>query len=120
MIDWNWTKVGPAEDILLFELNGQLDADACEYLFKVLEHHIKDGDINLILECRDLDFISSLGLGMLVRVHAKMKKCGGEVCLSSLQGMVADVISLVGLDKLLRLYRTSDEAIESYAARDSA
>ena len=39
---------------------------------------VVDGCEKMILDCGELSYISSMGLGMLMRVHSKMKKKGGE------------------------------------------
>ena len=76
MIDWNSKEVGENGEILVFELSGRLDAIHCDYLFSVLESRIEDGRTKLILDCSDLEYISSMGLGMLMRVHSRMNQRG--------------------------------------------
>lgn len=115
MIDFNEQKLGDQEDILVIELFGHLDTMHCDYLYSVLEHRITDGWTKLILDCNDLKLISSMGLGMLMRVHSKMKKQGGIVRLARLQGPVATVIHLVMLDKVLNVYGTVEQAVDSFA-----
>lgn len=110
----NWTKREFADgQILLFQLTGQLDTSSCDYLYDVLEGDIQDGKLKIVLDCDELEFISSMGLGMLMRVHSKMAKLGGNVCLCRVHGAIADVLRLVMLDKVLRVYPSVETAVES-------
>lgn len=114
MIDWT-VKESANGQILLFQLAGQLDTSSCDYLYDVLEDVIEDGKIRIILDCSDLEFISSMGLGMLMRVHSRMAKLGGNVCLCRVHSAVADVLRLVMLDKVLRVYPSVEAAVDSLA-----
>ena len=116
MIDWKLRELGNDGEILVFELFGRLDMSASEYLYSILEDHIQDGDKKLVIDCNDLELISSMGLGILMRVHAKMKKHGGEVKLARLHGAAAKAVSLVMLDKILHIYPTVEDAVASYEA----
>ena len=115
MIEWTTETAGSDNEILIFHLNGRLDAAECDDLFTVLDGYIDRGHSQLILDCRDLSFISSAGVGALVRIHTRMRKRGGDVRLARVQGIVADVLRLVMLDRLLQLYPSLREAIASYA-----
>ena len=110
MIDFGTYKLKPDDEVLVIGLSGQLDTESCEYFLSCLEGEIKDGHIQLIVDCRNLEFISSMGLGMLLRAHSRMKKHGGDVKLARVGGTVAKVMQTVQLDKLLKIYPTVREA----------
>jgi len=115
MSDFYYEDCGENGDIMRVVLSGRLDAFQCDYLFKCVEGQIEDGCRKLILDCNDLEYISSVGMGMLVRVHARMKKHGGDVKIARLRGVAATAISLVKLDKILEIYPTMEEAIAAHA-----
>ena len=110
MIDYHTYKIKPDDDVLVVGLSGQLDTESCEYFFSCLETEIENGCVNLIVDCRNLDFISSMGLATLIRVHSRMKKHGGNVKLARVEGTVASVIHTMQLDKLLNVFPTVTEA----------
>jgi anti-anti-sigma factor len=67
----------------------------------------------LVLDFRFVEFVSSAGLGMLVRV---MKRCGEKkiaLRLCSLEKTVAEAIRITGLDQLLRIEADLAAAIAS-------
>lgn len=114
MFNFSYEKVGKNKDIVSVVLSGKLDEDHCNYLLDCVEEEIKNGNRKLILDCGQLDYISSIGLGMLIRVNARMKKIGGEVKLAAVQGAVAQVLSVVGLNRVFELYPNVDEAITAH------
>ena len=120
MLDFHYKTLGEKDEVLLFVLSGNLDTAQCEYLYNVIGKEIRKGQEKLILDCSDLGYISSMGLAMMLRVHAKMKKIGGDVKLAGVNGTVADIVRLVKLDRILSLYDTVDEAMESIDSKDES
>ena len=114
MADFYYGKVGENEDIVSVKLSGELTAFQCDYVFKCIEKQVKQGITKLIIDCNDLRYISSAGLGMLMRVHTRMKKLGGDVKLARVQGTIAKMIHLVGMNKVIQLYPTIDEAVAAH------
>jgi anti-sigma B factor antagonist len=115
MIDWKWRVLGDDLGILVFELSGRLDTTSCEYFNSVLESRIQDGNEKVVIDCDTLEFVSSTGLRMLIRVHSRMKKQGGDVKLARIHGAVAKVMRIVRLDKVLHIHTTVEDAVESFA-----
>src|SRR5688572_22871555 len=91
-------------DILCIVLDGSLNATTTEEFNQAIKSHLDQGQSKIILDCRRVEYISSIGLGSLVALQARLRKKGGEVKLAGLNGLAADTIRLVGLDKLLGIY----------------
>jgi len=114
MINFRYEKVGKNKDIMAVVLSGTLDENNCAYLLDCVEEEILEGRKKLILDCGDLTFVSSMGLGMLVRVNSRMKKLGGDVKLAAVQAAVAQVLSVVGLNRIFQIYSSVDDAIAAH------
>ncbi len=114
MFNFRYETVGQNKDIMAVVLSGDLDEDNCEYVLDCVKDEILEGRRKLILDCADLEFISSMGLGMLVRVSARMKKLGGDVKLAAVQNAVAQVLTVVGLSRIFQIYPTVSEAIAAH------
>lgn len=114
MAEFYYEECGKDGDIVRVVLSGKLDAFLCDYLFDCIQHQIEEGCRKLILDCNDLEFISSVGMGMLMRVHSRMKKHGGDVKLARLHGLAASAVSLVRLDKILQMFPTVEEAVAAH------
>jgi anti-sigma B factor antagonist len=114
MLNFHYEKVGKSRDIVSVVLSGTLDENSCDYLLGCVEDTIVAGRKKLILDCRQVTYISSLGLGTLVRVNSRMKKIGGDVKLASVNGTVAQLMGVVGLNRIFQIYPSVDDAIAAH------
>ena len=101
-------------DILAIVLDGSLNTTTSEQFNRAIQNHLDQGRTKIIIDCRRVESISSIGLGSLVALQARLRKKGGEVKLAGLYGTAADVIKLVRLDKLLDIYEDTEYARESF------
>ena len=111
MAEFWYENAGEKGDITRVVLSGELDAAGCEYLLECVEKQVANGYTKCVIDCTKLTYISSLGLGALVRVHSRMKNKGGDVKLAGVSGAISKVFSVVGLDKVFQMYPSLDEAI---------
>ncbi len=114
MFNFRYEKVGKNQDIVAVVLSGKLDEENCDYLLDCVKDEILEGRKKMILDCAQLNYVSSMGLGMLVRVNARMKKLGGDVKLAAVHGAVSKILSVVGLNRLFQIYSTVDDAIAAH------
>ncbi len=115
MIKFNSYQWEDASDVLVVELAGKLDTDSAETFFTQLEKEVETGHINLVFDCKDLEFISSLGFGMMIRAHSRMQKANGAVKFARLEGFIAEAFHVVGFHKLFKNYPTVEEAVKSFS-----
>ena len=101
-------------DILVIVLDGSLNTTTSDQFNQAIQDHLDRGRTKIIIDCRRVEYISSFGIGSLVALQAKLRRKGGEAKLAGLLGPVADVIRLVGLDKLLGIYLDTEYARESF------
>jgi anti-anti-sigma factor len=114
MFNFRYEKVGKNQDIVAVVLSGKLDEENCNYLLDCVKEEILEGRTKLILDCGQLNYVSSMGLGMLVRIHSRMKKLGGDVKLAAVQSTVSKILSVVGLNRIFQIYSTVDDAIAAH------
>jgi anti-sigma B factor antagonist len=115
MIDWETYRRGKNDEILVMEVDGRLDVSSSEYLLDCIEGHIEDGTHRFILDCSPLEFISSAGLGTLVRANKQLQEHGGAVALAGVKGIIAETIHFARLDKVFHLFPTVEDAEKSFA-----
>jgi anti-anti-sigma factor len=105
-------------DILLILPEGSLNTATTDQFNQAIQEHLDQGKRKIIIDCHRVDYISSIGLGSLVALQARLRKLGGEVKLAALYGVAADAIRLVGLDKLLNIYGDAEFAREAFYPTD--
>jgi anti-anti-sigma factor len=57
-----------------------------------------------------LTYISSYGIGTLVRLHNRLKKYGGHVKIASPPGMVLQALTMTRMGKVFEIYPDVDQA----------
>ena len=113
MIDYKTRKAGQNNDILVMDVYGKLDTDTSVFLFDCVQGFLEEGMTKFVLDCSKLDYISSMGLGTLVRANGRLKKQGGAMAICGASGVVAEVFRLMRLDHVFSMYDSVDEAIGS-------
>ena len=102
------------DDILAVVIRGGLDTTSTDEFDQRIRKHLDEGRSKIIIDCRYLGFLSSIGIGRLVMLQSRLRRRGGEVKLSSLQGPVAETIKVVGLRKLFDIYGDLEHARQSF------
>ncbi len=113
MIDYTTYRYEYADDIVVLEVSGNLDSQTSEFLLDCVQGHIEEGLHKFVFDCSTLDYISSMGLGTLIRANSRLKKSEGAIALAGVEGIVAEAIHLVRFDSIFGLYPTVDEAAEA-------
>ncbi|MDR9416188.1 MAG: STAS domain-containing protein [Gracilimonas sp.] len=86
-----------SEDELKFI--GEFDASQEELAYSVLNKH----DNTLILDLGELEYISSMGLGVLLKTHHRLNDNGHELRLKNLSSHIKDVFKFTRLDQVFEL-----------------
>ena len=115
MSDEPFIKTVTHGDILVIQLHGRFDGETVPEFDRVVNEHFADGHHKIIIDCAHLGFINSMAIASLVMLQTRLRRKGGEVKLAALQGMAAEVIKLVRLDRLLDIYGDTAFAREAFA-----
>jgi anti-sigma B factor antagonist len=82
-------------------LVGRLDSVTSEEAGKVFDELTERFD-SLILNMKDLDYISSAGLRLIKRAYMAMRRKGGSLKLKNVNKMVMEVFEVTGFAGLLQ------------------
>ena len=80
-------------------ISGRLDASQCPAAQKFLEH--VDGTVTL--DCSDLDYISSAGLGVLLRTQKRLAASSGKLRLVGVSRHLQDIFLYSGFDQIFEI-----------------
>jgi anti-sigma B factor antagonist len=94
---------------------GFLDAHTAPEFESELQKAINAGRIHLIVNCKDLDYISSAGLGVFMGSIETVRDLGGDIKISNLVPKVYHVFELLGFHQLYDLTSTEEEAAGKFA-----
>ena len=97
----------------VFKLNGRLDSNTAMGFEQKLFECIESGNQKLILDFKDLDYISSAGLRVILKATKNLKNADGKLVLCAMQDYVKEVFEISGFDSFLPIVPTIDEAVKT-------
>lgn len=100
---------------VLFIREDRLDANNSEELKTELRRLFENGTKDLILDLKEVHFIDSSGLGVLVSGYKNASILHGTLKLSSLQSQVKSMFELTRLHRVFDIFTTLDDALQSYS-----
>jgi anti-sigma B factor antagonist len=95
-------------------LAGRLDAYAANDVEQKLESLISDRKVNLVLNLKELEYISSSGLRVLLAALKKTTKLQGDIRLACLRPAVKDVFEIAGFTQFFKIYDEEEDALDSF------
>jgi anti-sigma B factor antagonist len=97
-------------DVPVFHLCGRLDASTAPGLQERFSLVLAEGETRVVMDCRDLTYISSAGLRVFITALKSLKSRGGGLGVASLQRPVMDLFRLAGLEELFLPAASVEEA----------
>ena len=96
-------------------VRGELDAFTGPQLKEALSALAEEGVNRLVIDLRAVTFIDSTGLGLLATTRKRFNGQGDAVCivLEEDQATVRRLFSITGLDGILPIHPTVDEAVKN-------
>ena len=107
-------------DVMILAADGGLNSDTAEQFVTEIEQLVNAGLTKLIVDCGKLNHISSYGLGVLIRLHQRMKSQGGDVKLCGVKGIVPQILRATRLDGVLEFYPDVNRARLAFRPTDPA
>jgi anti-sigma B factor antagonist len=77
--------------INIFKLNGRLDSNTSQGFEQKLFQAISDGSKTVVVDFKELDYISSAGLRVILKATKAIKREEGQIMLCSMQDYVKEV-----------------------------
>jgi len=100
--------------VYVLSLTGSVDASAAGRLDRVFTGAIEDGGQHFVLDCAGMEYISSAGLRLLLKLRKAALDAGGRVKVAALPREIREtVFDSLGFSRLMDLYVGVDEALES-------
>ena len=88
-------------DITIIAPRKSVDVSTAPELEQFIVNQIDNGARNMIIDLSQVDYISSVGLRVMLLAAKKLRKLEGTVIFSGLNDLVLEVFELTGLTKVL-------------------
>lgn len=98
--------------VALLLINGEIDASSSIQLDESLAAQLGNDMRLIMINCAGLDYISSAGLGVFMSYIEEFKDSGQQFVLFALSEKIRNVFDMLGLDQLMNIVPTKEEAIK--------
>lgn len=94
------------------DLRGRRLSDLGETLHRLLEN----GERNILLDLSGVSFLDSAGLGELISCKKRTAEKGGDIRLLHPNGKVRDLLEMLSLGRIFRIFDDEPAALASFSA----
>jgi len=104
-------------DIVIISLRGKLiGSPETDQLTERIKSTMENKSVNIVIDLRQVNWISSLGIGAIMRNITGVRNAGGDLRLAGLGEKVKDLFSITKLIGVIQTFQNINEAVESFSA----
>ncbi|MBF0488825.1 MAG: STAS domain-containing protein [Nitrospirae bacterium] len=107
-------KIDKIDELYVIHSNGRLDASNASALDEKMRDILSQSPDKIIVSLKGLEYVSSAGLRVFLTAAKEMKKTSGKLAFAEPSEQVFKVLKMSGLDTILKIYNTMDEAVNSF------
>ena len=108
-------NVDGMENTVVVELKGKLtggpEAEEFRDMFKGLT---SEGKIQVVINLKNVDWIASTGIGILIRGYKTVREAGGDVILVHVGERTQQVFNVLRLEHIFRIMETEKDAFKAF------
>jgi anti-sigma B factor antagonist len=100
-------------EVLVIRLSGRLDGITSKTFTEKTNASEYASSPHVVIDCSDLNYISSEGLRVMLMAAKKAKSLGGALTLASVNSSVNEVMVISGFGALLGVHANAEDAIKA-------
>lgn len=100
--------------IKVLDLNGELDAHTASELEAAIQKCRDDAHFQIVINGKNLQYISSAGLGVFMAYIEDVREKGGDIKIVALQPKVFNVFDLLGFPMLFDILDSEEAAVGKF------
>lgn len=112
-VDMN-IDVQATDGVQVISCGGSLDADTVAGFKKVTYDLVNDGSTKFVIDCSKLNFIDSMGLGVLISLLRRVRQRDGDVKVSALSDEVKTIFEITRLHRLFDVCNDAPAAVKKF------
>jgi anti-sigma B factor antagonist len=110
-------QVRDMEGVAVMQPEGFINAHTVRQFESALEDLVKSGRFTILLDCQELSYISSAGLGAIMGLIEPIRASGGDILLCNPQRNVHSIFDTLGFTQLYRVFDSREEALLALAGK---
>jgi anti-sigma B factor antagonist len=107
-------QVKKLDEVSVIESSGFINAHTVRQFESAMENLIREGRFKILLNCANLNYISSAGLGAIMGQIEIVRENGGDIILSNLQENVFIIFDTLGFTQLYKVFDSEEEALNAF------
>jgi len=108
------------EDVTLLCPRGFINAHTVRVFEGELRGQLERGRFKIVLNCAELAYIASAGLGAILGAIEELRENGGDLRISELNETVRGIFEMLGFDHLYRIFPSEWDAVRSFSGEPPA
>jgi len=108
-------EVKEVKDGAVIYPHGEIDISNVSELQREITALIERGITNIVLNLSYVDHMDSSGIGLIAFDHIKASRNRKSLKLAAVTEEVMRILTIIGLDSVLDIYDTEEEAIASFS-----
>lgn len=101
-------------NIGILTIKGNIVAQTVGEIKNFLESYIEKIDLQgIVLDCQEVEFIDSAGLGLLASIFKTLKKMDRKLAISSVNARIMETFTLTNLNNIFTITSDNQEALEA-------
>lgn len=98
------------ENLLKISVSGEMDASSAIEMDEVMKDVLENGNYNILINCKELKYISSAGLGVFVSYLEDFKAHSRKFIFYDMSESVFNVFQILGLDNIMLIAKDEESA----------
>ena len=107
----NVTELDRDDGIRILKLEGRMDLDGADVIRKQLSAATTGHGLRVILDLAEVNFMSSIGIGMIVRLAQSIQKRNGNLVLLDPQSVVWLVLERTHIPEIISVHLKLEDAL---------
>ena len=107
----NVTELDRDDGIRILKLEGRMDLDGADVIRKQLSAATTGHGLRVILDLGEVNFMSSIGIGMIVRLAQSIQKRNGNLVLLDPQSVVWLVLERTHIPEIISIHLKLEDAL---------
>jgi len=104
-----------AGSVRVIKVTGRLDpGDGADQLFDMIQRFAEEDEVDFLIDLRSVTYISSTGVGSLIKCYRSVLKMKGHVKLLSPSQSVLNILAISKLDGVFEIFSDESEALASF------
>jgi anti-sigma B factor antagonist len=103
------------DSVRIIKITGRLDpGDGPDQLFDMVQGFVEEEETNFLIDLRSVTYISSTGVGSLIKSYRSVLKQKGQLKLLSPSQSVRNILAISKLDGVFEIFSDEKEALASF------